>query len=439
MSSDNSIREILYNKFKLGMTPTADDFEELIDAATNASTLVTGTLDNNLLADTVEANQFSGGFIGDGAQLNKLNADNISDGTLNNARLPKLIDLDAILDEDQEVPTQSSFKATQATLVTLDAETLNATADVNASRFIGQSSTLTGHLKAATLEGDGESIHNLDPKAFKEGKISVNNLPDGTVNARGILRLATTQDVVDARDDRAVTAELLKQSETNIDQAIAEQKDRIDAILDSSSADKDSFAEIVTLINEVDTESDQVFGSYVISNNDRSTQIESDLATEIASRISGDDARFSNVESDARYLQSSGGSIGGALTVDGATLLQSGLQVTGAITASDDITAFSDERLKENIQPIDQALERTLQLEGVTFTRKDLNTEQRFAGVIAQQVQQAFPEVVYQNDDYLSVAYGNMVALLIESIKALNNKVEHLQDQLAELTTSTEK
>jgi len=439
MSSDNSIRETLYNKFKLGMTPTADDFEDLIDTATDASALVIGTLDNSLLAETVEAKQFSGEFMGDGAMLTALDADNISDGTLDNARLPKLIDLDAILDEDQETPTQSSFKVTQATLITLDTETINASADVNAAHFIGQGSTLTGHLKAATLEGDGESIINLDPKAFKEGNISVNNLPDGTVNARGILRFASTEDVADARNDRAVTAELLKQSETNIDQAITAQKDRIDAILDSSSADKDTFAEIVTLINEVDTDSDQAFGSYVVSNNDRSTLIESNLTAETASRVSGDEARYSKVESDARYLQSSGGSIGGALTVDGATLLQSGLQVTGAITASDDITAFSDERLKDNIQPIDQALERMLQLEGVTFTRKDLNTEQRFAGVIAQQVQQAFPEVVYQNDDYLSVAYGNMVALLIESIKALNSKVEHLQDQLAELTTSTEK
>ena len=65
---------------------------------------------------------------------------------------------------------------------------------------------------------------------------------------------------VDAEETRAIAAEGVLQS--NIDT----EKVRIDAILSASDADKDSFAEIVSLINSVDTTNDQVFAGYVLSN-----------------------------------------------------------------------------------------------------------------------------------------------------------------------------
>jgi pectin methylesterase-like acyl-CoA thioesterase len=63
-----------------------------------------------------------------------------------------------------------------------------------------------------------------------------------------------------------------------LDQKIETEKARIDAILEASDADKDSFKEIVDLINSVDTENDQAFAGYVLSNDERSTQIEQDLS-----------------------------------------------------------------------------------------------------------------------------------------------------------------
>ncbi len=110
------------------------------------------------------------------------------------------------------------------------------------------------------------------------------------------------------------------------------------------------------------------------------------------------------------------------------------LTVTGAITATGDITAYysSDARLKDNLQPITDALTKVKTLDGVTFNWNNLAEDKQFdvreAGVIAQQVQNILPEVVTQRDNgYLAVRYEKLVPLLIEAIKELNAKVEQLE------------
>lgn len=68
-------------------------------------------------------------------------------------------------------------------------------------------------------------------------------------------------------------------ADTALDGKITTEKNRIDAILSASQADKDSFAEIVSLINSVDTENDTAFAGYVTSNNTRVTDVEGRLDT----------------------------------------------------------------------------------------------------------------------------------------------------------------
>lgn len=116
----------------------------------------------------------------------------------------------------------------------------------------------------------------------------------------------------------------------------------------------------------------------------------------------------------------------------------SGIRVNsdGSLTAAGNITAYSDIKLKENIATIDSALDTTLKLRGVYYTRKDMSDNARKVGVIAQEIQEVLPEVVKSvsdknGDTTLSVDYGNITALLIEAIKELNAKVEDLQNQLA--------
>jgi len=107
------------------------------------------------------------------------------------------------------------------------------------------------------------------------------------------------------------------------------------------------------------------------------------------------------------------------------------IQPGGHLVMAGNVTAYSDVRLKENIELIPQALQKVQQLRGVTFDRID--TKERGTGVIAQEVQEILPEAVVESEGKLSVAYGNMVGLLIESIKELNAKVESLQSEIAEL------
>jgi len=105
------------------------------------------------------------------------------------------------------------------------------------------------------------------------------------------------------------------------------------------------------------------------------------------------------------------------------------LTVQGNITASGEVTAYSDARLKTNIKVIEDALNKVLKLKGVSFEKKPDN--RKSIGVIAQDVMEVIPEVVnYETDGYYSVAYGNIVAVLIEAVKELSNKVDILEQKL---------
>lgn len=97
----------------------------------------------------------------------------------------------------------------------------------------------------------------------------------------------------------------------------------------------------------------------------------------------------------------------------------------GNITATANITAYSDIRLKTDIEVIPDALNKVLSLRGVTYERTD--SGERQTGVIAQEVQAVLPEAVIQGEEYLSVAYGNMVGLLIEAVKELKAEVDALR------------
>jgi hypothetical protein len=101
----------------------------------------------------------------------------------------------------------------------------------------------------------------------------------------------------------------------------------------------------------------------------------------------------------------------------------------GTITTSGNITAFSDISLKENIETIPNAIEKVNQINGITYTRNDVDDkEERHTGVIAQEVEAVLPEAVTTNDDGIkSVAYGNMVGLLIEAIKEQQKEIETLK------------
>ena len=114
-------------------------------------------------------------------------------------------------------------------------------------------------------------------------------------------------------------------------------------------------------------------------------------------------------------LNGGSSSYGGSLSIYCSTL-----------TASTDITLSSDVRIKEDIRTINDALDLVTQLRGVSYVRKD--TKKASVGVIAQEVEQIIPSLVHTDENGLkSVAYANMVGVLIEAIKELSSRVEELE------------
>jgi hypothetical protein len=114
----------------------------------------------------------------------------------------------------------------------------------------------------------------------------------------------------------------------------------------------------------------------------------------------------------------------------------------GRIDASNDIVAFnsSDERLKENITPIANALDKVKSLTGVEFDWKPEHKEAhghegRDTGIIAQQVLAVMPTAVRTNDTgYLAVRYEKLISLLIEGMKEQQTQIDELKTKLDGLT-----
>lgn len=124
---------------------------------------------------------------------------------------------------------------------------------------------------------------------------------------------------------------------------------------------------------------------------------------------------------------------GNLLIRDNTTTRFTFARTTGNFTATGDVTAFSDITLKKNIELIPNALDKVLNLRGVTYNRIDIENEPKQSGVIAQEVEKVLPEVVHTNGDGIkSVSYGNMVGLLIEAIKEQQQQIDELKRKLEE-------
>ncbi len=106
---------------------------------------------------------------------------------------------------------------------------------------------------------------------------------------------------------------------------------------------------------------------------------------------------------------------------------------TGSITVSGTVTANSDIKLKKNINTIDNALDKVLNLRGVEFDY--IANDKHSIGVIAQEVEEVLPDLIHtdENTDTKSVAYGNLTAVLIEAVKELKKENDALSARIKSL------
>jgi len=119
------------------------------------------------------------------------------------------------------------------------------------------------------------------------------------------------------------------------------------------------------------------------------------------------------------------------------------LEVNGSVAATSAYLNLSDRRLKTNIQPLENSLQKILQMNGITFNwdknragTKNLDSKNHL-GFLAQEIETVLPQVVYTaevEEKTKMVAYGDLVPVLVQAIKERQQLIEDMQRQIDDLT-----
>jgi len=128
-----------------------------------------------------------------------------------------------------------------------------------------------------------------------------------------------------------------------------------------------------------------------------------------------------SIDTEVKAIRIHDGSTAGGFGVAKSDL--SNISNVGVITATD-FNSTSDINLKENIRPIEDSLSKVLQLNGVSFDWKE--TQQPSVGVIAQELEKVFPELVRTGENK-SVNYNGLIGVLIEAVKEQQKQIEELK------------
>ncbi len=114
-----------------------------------------------------------------------------------------------------------------------------------------------------------------------------------------------------------------------------------------------------------------------------------------------------------------------------STALTEKLEVDGNISATGTIQSTSDITLKENLEIIENPIEKIKELNGYTYNM--IGKEDRHAGLVAQEVEKVLPEVVRETmNGTKSLAYGNIVALLVETVKEQQKQIDELKKLISD-------
>jgi len=325
-------------------------------------------------------------FNGSGAGLTSLNASNVSSGTLNNARL-------------SAVPNSALDNSS----ITINGTGVSLGGSINVGDITGTTGAVTLNVGAGTL---------IDVTADAVS-VDLSELTTSTSDADGDFFCVV--DSVNAQ--KKLTKGNINLSGFNNDAGFSTTTGTVTSV-------------------GVTAGSGLTGGGTVTTSGTITVNVGAGTGIDVAAdAISVDVSDFMSNGSNNRVVTATGTDAMNAeanMTFDGSTLA-----VTGAITATGDITAFytSDETLKTNIANIENPMEKVAQLNGVSYNWTDeaqakydhLNGDKEI-GVIAQQVEKVLPEMVGTRDDGTkAVRYERMCALLIECVKDLQNQVNELK------------
>jgi hypothetical protein len=275
-----------------------------------------------------------------------------------------------------------------------DVQAYNSTlAAVAGSTYTGDNAITTlGTIGTGVWQGDAISTTYLDGQSGT----NTGDESDASVTVKGIVELATTAETTTGTDaTRAVTPDGLK-----------------DGYQGSAN---------VTTLGTIGTgvwQGTAIADGYLSSNTAHLSGTQT---------FSGAKSFSSAVNIDSTTASTS--KTTGALIVDG------GVGVAGALNVGGDVVAFaaSDERLKNDIKPIDNSLEKIKSISGNSFEwneeKQDIYKGKDY-GVIAQEIEKVLPELVNTREDgYKAVKYDKLVSLLIEGIKELSKEVDKLKNK----------
>ena len=317
--------------------------------------------------------------------------------------------------------------------------------------------TITGEIDAATLDisGNGDVAGTLNAGALTVDNITI----DGTEIdlSSGDLTLDVAGDVILSAAGGEVRFDDGSQQEFVIDMNDASTKTVLRTLvsdadlvfegndggsgftaltLDMSEAGNATFNGTVTANAGLKADNITIDGTEIdLSSGDLTV----DVAGDIILDVDGGDVHFQDDGSSNRFMtikNSSGNAIFSNTIADGDITFQGNdagvgainalildMSASGAATFNNNVTAFSDERLKDNIETIDGGLAKVLSMRGVNYTRDGKDN----VGVIAQEVEKVLPEIVLTANDEMgtkSVDYGRITAVLIEAIKELKTQID---------------
>ena len=151
--------------------------------------------------------------------------------------------------------------------------------------------------------------------------------------------------------------------------------------------------------------------------------VTSPVQTQLDSKLSSS----GNITTGGNIIIPDSGTVGSSTDNDAMTIASNGnVTFSQDLTVSGDITVSSDQRLKSNIKSLGSTISKLMQIDGKTYTIKNNGIEK--IGILAQEVQKVFPELVSEDkNEMLAVNYQGLVPVLINALKEQDEKINRLE------------